>query len=144
MKSPIKKLTNFFEEFLSLFEEEESVPEFEVPEKWRKKRPKSKTNSIPTKQTGKLVLKSSSSAPPTKQTGKLILKTPVPTSLPQKYKIKIPYLRKTKKYLAAILLLINGGIGVLSLGFQPALSLIFLGNAFILLDYLWKIRKKAT
>ena len=139
MKSPIKKLTNFFEEFLSLFEEEEEVPEFEVPEKWKGKKPKPETKiAPPKKQTGKLILKSK------KQTSKLILKSPSPAPLPKKYKIKVPYLRKTKKYLAAILFLVNGVIGLLSLFFQPVLGFIFLGNAFILLDYLWKVRRNKT
>ena len=126
MRNPFKKVIDFFNEFLDHFQEEEEVPEFEVPEKWKGKKPVLETNSISTNQTGKLILKS-----------------PIPStsSIPSKYKIKIPYLRKAKKYLAGILFLVNGFVGLLSLGFQPALGLIFLGNAFILLDYLWKIRR---
>jgi len=125
LRNPFKKVIDFFNEFLDHFQEEEEVPEFEVPEKWKGKKPVLETNPISTNQTGKLILKS-----------------PIPStsSIPSKYKIKIPYLRKAKKYLAAVLLLINVSIGLLSLGFQPVLGLIFFGNAFIMLDFLWKIR----
>ena len=127
MKNPFKKLIDFFNEFFNLFQEEETAPEFEIPEKWKGKKPNPKINSVPTKQTGKLVLK-----------------TPIPTSLPRKYKIKIPYLRKVKKYVAAVLFICNSVIGLLSLFFIPILGLLFLGNAFVLLDYLWKTRRKTT
>ena len=128
-KNPFKKIVDFFTEFFDLFQEEEEIPEFEIPKKWRRRKSKSGMDSVPT----------------TEQTTKIILTKvipEVPTSISPKYKIKVPYLRKIKKYLAAVLLLINVSVGLLSLGFQPLLGLLFLGNAFIILDFLWKVRRK--
>jgi hypothetical protein len=125
MFNPFKKIINFFTTLFNHFQETENeTPEFEVPEKWKKKK---KQISI--------------SEPETTKTTKLKLKPSKPT-LPRKYKIKIPYLRRIKKILAGILCLIYSGIGFLSLLINPIFSFIFLAGAFIMLDYLWKLRRK--
>lgn len=63
-------------------------------------------------------------------------------------KIRIPGFRTIKRLIAAVLLLLNfifsqfllGSIGQ---GAQP-MFILFLGNAFIIGDYLWKTRNKRT
>lgn len=60
-----------------------------------------------------------------------------------KEKIRIPFLKTAKRYVAALLLLVNGFLFLMLLGYTPStltqgMSLLFLGNSFILLDYLWK------
>jgi lipid-A-disaccharide synthase-like uncharacterized protein len=64
-----------------------------------------------------------------------------------KHKKRIPGLLWFKRILAGILLLINFSFSQFMLGslgnvVQP-MFIIFLGNSFILLDYLWKTRRSA-
>lgn len=74
------------------------------------------------------------------------LKPQKQSSIIVKHKRRVPWLRTFKRGLAVILLFINfvfsqfllGSIGE---GAQP-MFLLFLANSFILLDYLWKTRRK--
>jgi len=71
---------------------------------------------------------------------------PKPTPFTIKYKRRIPGLRAIKRILAGILLLINFSFSQFLLGSigtqaQPMFFL-FLLNSFILIDYLWKTRRK--
>jgi hypothetical protein len=57
----------------------------------------------------------------------------------------IPFYKKFKQILAAVLLLFNLIFSQFLLGTSSAgqiMFLIFLANSFILADYLWKMRKK--
>ena len=61
------------------------------------------------------------------------------------YKIRIPFLRTMKRYLAGLLLLLNGLFGIASLTMPTIIryfGFLFLLNAFILLDYLWKTARR--
>jgi len=61
-------------------------------------------------------------------------------------KIRIPYLLPAKRYLAGILFLLNLVLALTPLIFPipqaEPLTIFFLLNAFILLDYLWKTRRR--
>lgn len=60
-------------------------------------------------------------------------------------KVRVPGLRTFKRWLAFSLVVLNFIIAELSLtgpGSQP-FALFFLANCFLLIDYLWKTRKKA-
>jgi len=62
-------------------------------------------------------------------------------------KIHVPGLRTAKRVIAGILLVINFFIAQATLMSAPAsqpLYLLFILNAFILLDYLWKTRRKTA
>ena len=78
---------------------------------------------------------------------------PGPTPTPSLFKetgtqkIRVPGLRMVKRVIAALLLIINFLIAQATLMSAPAtqpLYLLFGLNAFILLDYLWKTRRKQT
>lgn len=51
---------------------------------------------------------------------------------------RIPHLRKIKRIIAGILVLVNGVFFFIGLYSSPPLWIIFAGNTFILIDYLWK------
>jgi len=63
-----------------------------------------------------------------------------------KYKLRVPGLRAIKRFLAAILLIFNFFVAQASLTSASAsqpLALFFYLNFFVLLDYLWKTRRKS-
>jgi len=69
--------------------------------------------------------------------------TPLPSSKPRLFpqKIRVPFLKQAKKWLAGLLLLLNGFMGFIcfSSGNAQAFGWFFLLNSFIFLDYIWKL-----
>jgi len=122
----IKRLTAKTHSLFTKLYYREEEPEYLVPSQWRKDS-SNPSSPVPTPQS------------PVKQT-----KFTLPSSTPKirRTRIHVPLLRPLKKTIAIILFFINGLVGLVTLSSSfSILSLIFLGNAFILLDYLYKTSK---
>lgn len=90
----------------------------EIPKEWQTNKPNVKSNPSPS-----LFEKSSS------------------------HKIRVPGLLTMKRVIAGVLLIFNFFIAQATLTSAPAtqpLYILFILNAFILIDYLWKTRRKET
>ena len=99
--------------------------EVRIPERWKHH------SSLPSNQD-----------PPKPKVREINIAFPKKITIPTiKFKIQIPHLLRIKRFLAGILLLINGIfiIGSSSIGL---LGLVFFLNCFVLLDYLFKTRRK--
>ena len=116
------KIKQFFVKVLSTFQKEEE-PEYELPKSWGKG-------------------KSSSGSSKSPKTAKTTVTMPK-IRFPKVKKVKVPGLRKAKRYGAGLLFLVSCVIVLAgaTTGANALLTLLFLLYAFYMLDYLWKTRR---
>lgn len=114
IKNKLRGLLQRKKKLVEILSPELGKPKIEVPKEWLEQTPKPSTSS-----------KTHSRFKPSK--------------------IHIPFLRTTKRVMAGLLLIINFIISQATLTSHPdtqPLFWLFLLNSFIILDYIWKTRRK--
>lgn len=119
-----KQIKALFDQIFGRFRKKPAEDELEIPGSWVKE-PESPM--------------SKSSEPMERRPSSLVIR---------RKKFRIRWLLSFKRLMAGVLIIFNFGIGeyMLSIGGQgmAAFFVMFLGNAFILADYLWKTRSKES